>query len=160
MVFTKRRVGRTARLFGSAEARGMIDLRGIVKVYETAAGPFLALIFTMQASRGAVDIAVAIINQRTMDFDFKPLCQGLKAKIVESPAGRVEFIHQVVVERRQAACHAPTLRVPEQTGEGNQVIPPVGIAGEVAIAHSPQGTINRMLQTPQKVLFDTHDRPD
>ena len=43
MVFTKRRSSRTAGLFGSAEARGMIDLRGIVKVYETAAGPFTAL---------------------------------------------------------------------------------------------------------------------
>ena len=43
MVFSKRRIGRTARLFGSVEARGMIDLRGIVKEYETAAGPFLAL---------------------------------------------------------------------------------------------------------------------
>ncbi len=43
MVFTKRRISRTAGLFGSAEARGMIDLRGIVKVYETAAGPFTAL---------------------------------------------------------------------------------------------------------------------
>lgn len=42
-MFTKRRSSRTAGLFGSAEARGMIDLRGIVKVYETAAGPFTAL---------------------------------------------------------------------------------------------------------------------
>ena len=34
---------RTERLYGSAPAGGIIDLRNIVKVYETAAGPFTAL---------------------------------------------------------------------------------------------------------------------
>jgi putative ABC transport system ATP-binding protein len=34
---------RTHRLYGSVPANGMIDLRNIVKVYETAAGPFTAL---------------------------------------------------------------------------------------------------------------------
>jgi putative ABC transport system ATP-binding protein len=34
---------RTQRLYGSAPAAGIIDLRNLVKVYETAAGPFVAL---------------------------------------------------------------------------------------------------------------------
>ena len=34
---------RHERLYGSAPAAGIIDLRNIVKVYETAAGPFIAL---------------------------------------------------------------------------------------------------------------------
>ncbi len=38
-----RRSRRHERLYGSAPAGGIIDLRNIVKVYETAAGPFVAL---------------------------------------------------------------------------------------------------------------------
>lgn len=38
-----RRSRRHERLYGSAPAEGIIDLRNIVKVYETAAGPFTAL---------------------------------------------------------------------------------------------------------------------
>ena len=43
MLSRLRRSRRHERLYGSAPAGGIIDLRNIVKVYETAAGPFTAL---------------------------------------------------------------------------------------------------------------------